>query len=208
MVATQDITLPAWFGRIRVLNREHLPRKGPVLLAPTHRSRWDSLLLPLAAGRRVTGRDCRFMVTQDEMEGLQGWFLRRLGCFPVNQRSPSLASLRYAIDLLANGQQLVVFPEGGIRREDGPIRLQQGPTRLALLFASQGETVPVIPVGIGYSHPDPRPGDAAAVCLGEPLYARDHGRAAARAFTENLADAMRSAEQAARASIGRPMACP
>jgi hypothetical protein len=37
-----------------------------VLLAPTHRARWDALLLPLAAGVRVTGRHCRFMVTLDE----------------------------------------------------------------------------------------------------------------------------------------------
>jgi 1-acyl-sn-glycerol-3-phosphate acyltransferase len=139
---------------------------------------------------------------------VQGWLLRRLGCFPVNQTRPNLASLRYAIDLLAGGQQLVVFPEGQIHREDGPIALQQGPTRLALLFASQGETVPVVPVGIGYSHPEPRPGDAAALCFGKPLHAEGHGRAAALTFTESLAVAMRSAEQAAREAIGHPLVSP
>jgi len=209
MLVTQDLTLPAFFAQVRVLGRDHLPRTGPVLLAPTHRSRWDALLLPHAAGRRVTGRDCRFMVTVDEMKGLQGWFLHRLGCFPVDQGRPTLASLRYAVDLLASGQQLVVFPEGRIRRDDdGPIRLHQGLARLALLTAGQGVELPVLPVGIAYSRPLPRPGEAAAVCFGEPLRPEGQGRDAARAFTEQLAGAMQSAEQAARLAIGRPPQSP
>ena len=73
MVLTQDVALKGFFGGgLRVLGRENLPHEGPVLLAPTHRSRWDALMLPYAAGRRVSGRDCRFMVTSDEMTGLQG----------------------------------------------------------------------------------------------------------------------------------------
>ncbi|MFM7265159.1 MAG: lysophospholipid acyltransferase family protein, partial [Cyanobium sp.] len=178
MVATQDLALSAWFSSIEVLDPQHLPHSGPVLLAPTHRARWDALVLPHAAGRRVTGRDCRFMVTLDEMKGLQGWFLHRLGCFPVNQGRPTTASLRYAVDLLGQGQQLVVFPEGRIRRDDGPIRLHQGLARLAQLAAGQGVTVPVLPVGIAYGHERPRPGDSAAVCFGPPLQARGSGREA------------------------------
>ena len=204
MVATQDLVLPAWFGRLLVFDRHHLPMSGPVLLAPTHRARWDALLLPHAAGRRITGRDCRFMVTIDEMKGLQGWFLHRLGCFPVDQGRPATASLRYAVDLLANGQQLVVFPEGRIHRDDEPIRLQQGLARLAQLAAGQGVAVPVVPVGIAYSHGRPRPGDSAALCFGSPLQARGSGREAAKAFTAELATAMQSAEQAARSAVGRP----
>jgi 1-acyl-sn-glycerol-3-phosphate acyltransferase len=208
MAATQDLALPAFFGRIRVLHRQHLPASGAVLLAPTHRSRWDALLLPHAAGRRVSGRDCRFMVTVDEMKGLQGWLLHRLGCFPVNQGRPTLASLRYAVDLLAAGEQLVVFPEGRIHRGDGPIRLQQGLARLAQLSAGQGVTVPVVPVGIAYGHPVPRPGDTAAVCFGPPLQAGGQGRQAARHFTEELAEAMQAVERAARGSIDRPAGSP
>jgi 1-acyl-sn-glycerol-3-phosphate acyltransferase len=208
MVVTQDLALPAFFGRVRVLGREHLPRVGPVLLAPTHRARWDALLLPHAAGRRVSGRDCRFMVTVDEMKGVQGWFLHRLGCFPVDQGRPTLASLRYAVDLLAAGQQLVVFPEGRIRRDDSPIRVHQGLARLALLAVGQGVELPVLPVGLAYGHPVPRPGDAAAVCFGPPLRPEGQGRHAALAFSDQLAGAMRSAEQAARQAIGRPLQSP
>jgi 1-acyl-sn-glycerol-3-phosphate acyltransferase len=206
MVATQDLALPAWFSRILVCDRQNLPQSGPVLLAPTHRARWDALILPHVAGRRITGRDCRFMVTLDEMKGLQGWFLHRLGCFPVNQGRPTTASLRYAVDLLALGEQLVVFPEGRIRRDDGPIRLQQGLARLAQLAAGRGVSVPVVPIGIAYTHGRPRPGDSAALFFGAPLRAEGSGREAAKAFTADLATAMQSAEQAACEALGRPLA--
>ncbi len=202
MVVSQDIALRLFFRGIEVLGREHLPSSGPVLLAPTHRARWDALLLPHAAGRRVTGRDCRFMVTVDEMRGLQGWFLHRLGCFPVNQTRPSTASLRYAVDLLAGGQQLVVFPEGRIQREPSPLRLHQGLARLALLAAGQGVVVPVVPVGLAYSHSLPRWRDRAGLCFGPPLTIAGQGREAAIAFTEHLTAAMEQAEAQARWGLG------
>lgn len=205
---TEDLALPAFFNGVQVLGREHLPSQGPVLLAPTHRARWDALLLPYAAGRRVTGRDCRFMVTIDEMAGVQGWFLHRLGCFSVDQGRPTMASLRLAIDLLSRGQQLVVFPEGRIQRVDGPIHLHQGLARLAQLAEGQGVSVAVVPVGIGYSKALPRPGDRAALCFGPPLHTGGQGREMARAFTHELAAAMRSAEQAARTAVGRPIPQP
>ena len=63
MFTTQDLALRFQFRERMVLKPEHLPHQGPVLLAPTHRARWDALMLPMAAGRRVSGRDCRFMVT-------------------------------------------------------------------------------------------------------------------------------------------------
>ena len=57
MFTTQDLALRLQFRERLVLNPEHLPHQGPVLLAPTHRARWDALMLPMAAGRRVSGRD-------------------------------------------------------------------------------------------------------------------------------------------------------
>jgi len=201
-VLTQDIALRAYFKDVQVLGQQHLPLEGPVLLAPTHRSRWDALLLPYAVGRRVSGRDCRFMVTIDEMKGLQGWFLHRLGCFPVNQSRPTMATLRYAVDLLKSSHQMVVFPEGRIRRDDSALRLHQGLARLALLAASQGVGVPVVPVGIAYGHFCPRFRDRVALCLGQPLRAVGQGRDAAVAFTDQLAAAMLAAEAEARRAIG------
>src|SRR4028119_439206 len=67
------VVLPFHFGKIEITGQEHLPKDGPVILAPTHRSRWDALMMPYSTGQKVTGRDLRFMVTADEVKGLQGW---------------------------------------------------------------------------------------------------------------------------------------
>ncbi|BEV36453.1 lysophospholipid acyltransferase family protein [Synechococcus sp. M16CYN] len=206
MLATQNIALPLQFRERLVLHPERLPHCGSVLLAPTHRARWDALMLTMAAGRRVTGRDCRFMVTTTEMRGLQGWFLQRLGCFPINQGHPSMTTLRLAIDLLANRQQLVVFPEGRIQRIDRPIQVRAGLVRLAQLAQSRGVQVPVIPVGLGYSQAFPQSAGRAAVCFGKALKVpTTTGKEAAQQFNHKLTRAMHVAERSARKAVGRPL---
>ena len=90
-----------FFSEKKIINNTlSIPNNNSIILAPTHRSRWDGLILTMAMGRRVTQKDCRFMVTKSEMRGIQGWFLKRLGCFSINQLSPSLAALKYAIYLI------------------------------------------------------------------------------------------------------------
>ena len=205
MVLTQDVVLRTFFRGCEVLHPEYLPASGPVLLAPTHRARWDALLLPMAAGRRVNGRDCRFMVTRSEMLGLQGWFLSRLGCFPVDQDRPSLTALRYAVDLLADGQQVVVFPEGCINRTDKPIRLMPGLIRLAQIAFSQGVSVQLMPVGIAYSEAVPRVRTQAAICFGQAISVQRGGHEEAGRLGCTLCSGMKVAEQTARHAVGRPM---
>ena len=134
MWITQDIVLRFFFSKKIIEGKEFLDLvDGPLIIAPTHRSRWDGLILTFAIGRRVTNRDCRFMVTTPEMKGLQGWFLKRLGCFSINQQSPSMFSLRYAVELIYSKNQLVIFPEGKITKNGKKLKLKQGLFRLAKL---------------------------------------------------------------------------
>ena len=75
------VVLPVYFGRITVSGQENIPRTGPVIVAPTHRSRWDALIVPYAVGRLASGRDLHFMVSANETRGVQGWFISRMGDF-------------------------------------------------------------------------------------------------------------------------------
>ena len=201
MITTQDIALGCYFRKKIVIGIENLPLKGAVLLAPTHRSRWDGLLLTMAAGRRITGRDCRFMVTRNEMKGMQGWFLERLGCFPVDQSRPSMTTLRFAIDLLVAGQQLVVFPEGKINRLKKQIKLKQGLPRLAQLAEVKGVDVQVVPVGIAYTEVKPKPFSRAAICFANPMQVEGMGRDSAINFNSKLYESMHLAEQKASEAL-------
>ena len=111
MFVTQDIALRFFFSEKKVLNNNFsIPKNTSIIIAPTHRSRWDGLILTMALGRRVTKKDCRFMVTKSEMRGLQGWFLKRLGCLSINQISPSFSALKYAVNLIIK-ETTCSFPE-------------------------------------------------------------------------------------------------
>jgi 1-acyl-sn-glycerol-3-phosphate acyltransferase len=168
--------LPSFFGHIKVTGRENIPKSGPVILAPTHRSRWDSLVLPYATGRCVTGRDMRFMVTSHECQGLQGWFVLRMGGFPVNIERPAIATLRHTVELMQQGEMLVIYPEGGIHRDGQLHPLKPGIARLAVTAESSypGLDIKVIPVGIHYSEPYPHWGTDVSIHIGEPIKAADY----------------------------------
>lgn len=170
------IVLPSFFGHIKVTGRENIPTSGPVILAPTHRSRWDSLVLPYATGRCVTGRDMRFMVTSNECQGLQGWFVLRMGGFPVNTQRPAIATLRHTVELMQKGEMLVIYPEGGIHRDGHVHPLKAGIARLAMTAESSypGIGIKIIPIGIQYSEPYPHWGTDVNIHIGEPIKAADY----------------------------------
>jgi 1-acyl-sn-glycerol-3-phosphate acyltransferase len=170
------LVFPLFFGQIEILGQENVPKSGAVILAPTHRSRWDSLLLPYATGRGVTGRDLHFMVTISECQGLQGWFVRRMGGFPVDQKRPAIATLRYAVELLQQQQMLVIYPEGGIFRDREIHPLKPGIARLALSaeYSHTGLGVQIIPVSINYSQPYPTWGTKVKIHIGKPIIVADY----------------------------------
>ncbi|MGH1393813.1 MAG: lysophospholipid acyltransferase family protein [Trichormus sp.] len=168
--------LPCFFGDIKITGQENIPKSGPVILAPTHRARWDSLLLPYAVGRYVTGRDLQFMVTINECQGLQGWFVRRMGGFAVNPQHPTIATLRHAVEVLEQEQMLVIYPEGNIFRDGKVHQLKPGIARLALSAESHHPQlgVKIIPVGISYSEPYPSWGADVSIKIGSPIHVKDY----------------------------------
>jgi 1-acyl-sn-glycerol-3-phosphate acyltransferase len=165
------LVLPQYFRRIEICGQEYLPQNGAVILAPTHRARWDALVLPYAVGPYVTGRDVRFMVSANEMKGIQGWFVRRLGGFPIDPLKPRLSTIRHSIELMHRGEMLTIFPEGNIFRERKLKPLKKGLGRIAMqAIALQPDLdLKIVPVSICYSQPIPTFGDSVSLNIGPPL---------------------------------------
>lgn len=180
--------VPLYFGRVRVTGQENLPKQGPILLTPTHRSRWDCITVPYAAGWYTTGRHLRFMVTADEVKGLQGWFIRRMGGFPIDVRRPAIASLRHGVELLQNNEVLVIFPEGGIFRDDQVHPLKAGPARIALQAESSqpGLGVNLVPIHVRYDAPYPTWGCNVDIRIGKPLAAADYHQGTVKENAQQL----------------------
>jgi 1-acyl-sn-glycerol-3-phosphate acyltransferase len=165
------VFLHLYFGRIVAHGVEYLPEAGPVVLAPKHFSRWDPLVLSL-----LSTEPLRFMTNANQFEGFQGWPIQRLGAFPVDLNHPQVSSIRHAIELLQAGKKLVMFPEGGIVR-DQPLRpLKTGLARLVLqaeAIAPEPLAIPIVPIALRYD-PGAYRGAKIVIHISSPLYTRDY----------------------------------
>ena len=204
MFVTQDIVMKLFFSEKEIINNNFsISQNSSIILAPTHRSRWDGLILTMAMGRRVTKKDCRFMVTKSEMKGIQGWFLKRLGCFSIDQLTPSLSALRYAVNLIVKKEQLVVFPEGKINKYGKKIALKGGLFRLARLATKKTSPITIIPIGIAYSEISPKFRGKVSLFFGEPITLNKSISLSINEFNELLNEKMISAEREALKIVGR-----
>lgn len=128
------------YFRVTVSGREHLPKSGPYIIAPVHRSNIDT---PLSAF--VTRRRVRFMGKDSLWKQKQvGAFLSLLGGFPVTRGAADLEALKRCVAVLDAGEPLVMFPEGTRQSGAALHPLFEGPAYVAL---KRG--VPIVPVGIG-----------------------------------------------------------
>ena len=139
--------LMALLGGARVEGLERVPREGPFILVANHCSQADPPLLGWATGHQV-GRVVHFMAKQ-EMHAwpVIGWLADRSGVFFVRRGDGDRAAQRLALELLAAGKPVGVFPEG-TRSRDG--RMREGRAGAALLAIRSG--APVLPVGIAGTH--------------------------------------------------------
>jgi 1-acyl-sn-glycerol-3-phosphate acyltransferase len=194
-----QLFLPNYFWQIKVLGQEHLPRTGATILAPTHRSRWDSMLIPYIAGPYALGRNVRFMTSANEMKGLQGWFVRRLGGFPVDTDTPSLSSFRYAIELINQGELMTIYPEGGIRNDGTLHPLKKGLSRIALQAQAGNpeQAIKIVPISIRYSQKFPKWRDRVSIVINPPLLVADYAQKSVKAGSEALHLALTEAMQQA-----------
>ncbi|MBV8950494.1 MAG: 1-acyl-sn-glycerol-3-phosphate acyltransferase [Actinobacteria bacterium] len=91
--------------RVKVIGRERMPRTGPYIVAPTHRSIVD---IPITA--TITRRRIRYMGKQELWSTRFGaWLFSSLGGFPVD-RGAGTGAVRAALARLTEGEPVVVFP--------------------------------------------------------------------------------------------------
>ncbi len=137
------------------------------------------------------------------LRGIQGWFLKRLGCFSINQLSPSLSALRYAIDLIEKKEPLVVFPEGKINKFGKKLVLKEGLFRLAKLATKKTDTITIIPIGIAYSNISPKFRGQFCLSFGKPLSMNDKYNLTIQEFNNLLNKRMIEEEKIALKKVGR-----
>lgn len=131
------------FFRIRAWGVENVPRSGGVILAANHQSFLDPPIVGIPLTRQV------YYVARSSLFGgpLRRWWLRAQHALPIERGAGDIGAIRQAVELLRQGQGLVLFPEG-TRTPDGSIK--QFKPGFALIAARAG--VPVVPVAIEGSY--------------------------------------------------------
>lgn len=95
--------------RIETKGRENLPENG-VLLCPNHASDWDPVLIALClpANYRL-----HFMAKAELLDKkLLGPIIRALGAFPVQRNGHDLQAIKTSMQVIRQGDNLMIFPEG------------------------------------------------------------------------------------------------
>ncbi len=138
-ICTQLLKLLA---RVEVCGRERVPVSGPVVLCPTHASILDPPLIMSVLRRQVLFMAAAYLFDIPVL----GQILRLGGAVPVQGVRSSLSAMRRALKVLEDGGAVVVFPQGGVRGEDEPIRLHRGSA-----FVASAAGAPILPVVISGS---------------------------------------------------------
>ncbi len=123
-------------------DRHHVPAEGPFLLAANHASYLDPPGIGICFRRPI-----HYFARDSLFRGPAGPILRGVNAVPVNRDGSDLAAIRRALDVLASGEGLLVFPEG-TRSPDGEfLEPRRG---IGLLACRAG--VPVVPARVFNSH--------------------------------------------------------
>jgi 1-acyl-sn-glycerol-3-phosphate acyltransferase len=130
------------YWRVEIRGRENVPRWGPYVIAPVHRSNIDTLLSGCLTHRRIRfmGKDTLWKYKWS------GTLFSSLGAFPVHRGTPDREALRVCEEAVRGGEPVVLFPEG--TRQSGPI---VQPLFEGAAFVAARAGVPILPVGIGGS---------------------------------------------------------
>ncbi|MDB5816776.1 MAG: putative transrane protein, partial [Rhizobacter sp.] len=169
--------------RFRVIGGERIPEDGAALLVANHVSFVDPVLLMAASPRPIVFiMDHRIFETP-----VIGWVFRLAGAIPVapRQENPAMyaAAFAKAAEVLAQGDLLAIYPEGGLTRDGRLAEFKGGVMKIL-----ESHPVPVVPMalqnlwgsffsrvdGKAMSHPFRRGlRSRVALVVGEPMAPRD-----------------------------------
>ena len=127
------------FYNFHIEGVENIPQDRALVMASNHRSYADPVILTMPMKKPVT-----YMAKEELFKNKHfGWFIRKLGAFPVKRGTGDMQVIDDAVDILESGRHLVIFPEG-TRSKDG--KVGKGKTGVALIAARSGADV--LPCGI------------------------------------------------------------
>jgi glycerol-3-phosphate O-acyltransferase / dihydroxyacetone phosphate acyltransferase len=200
--ALSRLLLSLFYGKIEVVGGEHIPARGPLIIAANHHnSLVDPMLIMTAVRRRLVILAAAPLFRNPVI----GPLLRLAGALPVLRRQEGIAErarndamFGAVAAALRGGGAILLFPEGRSQPEPVLLPLRTGAARILLGSASEQCPVALLPVGLVFLEAATFRTGSALVSVGRPVPTKDcmvlyrtEPEQAIRVLTERLSEALR-----------------
>lgn len=125
--------------RVKKVGEENVPKQGAYIMCANHLSNWDAPILVSS-----TKRPMNVMAKEELFKNkFIHWLGKKCLVFPVKRGKMDIDSMKHSLQVLKNGEILMLFPEGTRKGMAKNGRAQNGAAFMALRTGT-----PVIPVNI------------------------------------------------------------
>lgn len=150
----------------KFLHREKMPKNGRLIVCSNHISAIDPVYLGVALNRQL------HFISKAELfkNKLLGWFLKKLGAFPVVRGTGDSEAKNTALEILEEEKVLGIFPEGTRSHDGNLLRPKSG----MMIFANKTHS-PIFPAAIVTKNGKVRPFKKTVVSFGTPITPEELG---------------------------------
>jgi 1-acyl-sn-glycerol-3-phosphate acyltransferase len=132
--------LKVFYG-IKVVNKNNIPKEGPVILVGNHKHNYDFISLISGTKRTV------HFLGKKELIDKHGWLFKRLPVIPVDRSSKNKEAVEEACKLVSNNEVIGIFPEGTFNKTEyvimpfkyGAVKIASNTNASIVPFAITGE---------------------------------------------------------------------
>ena len=132
----------------KIVGKENIPKKGPVLFCGNHRHVLDQCPVLIATRLPV-----HYMAKKEYFDSKMAWFFKAVGCIPVNRQIHDEEAKERALNVLRNNGAIGIFPEGTrnktIGTKDEVLLL---PFKFGAVSMAKKTDATIVPFGIMGSH--------------------------------------------------------
>lgn len=91
----------------KIINKEVIPKEGPILIVGNHKHIYDQCLTIMATKRVI-----HYMAKKEYFDGKMAWLFKLVGCIPVDRSIKDHNATDKALKVLNSGGAIGLFPEG------------------------------------------------------------------------------------------------
>ena len=124
----------------RIINKEYIPKKGPIIIVGNHKHVFDQCLTIMA-----TKRPIHYMAKKEYFDSKMGFFFKMVGCISVNRSIKDQKATDEALKVLNREGVIGLFPEGTRNKTKDKLLL---PLKYGAVSLAKKTNATIIPFGL------------------------------------------------------------